>query len=289
MKKTSQKTHWWIDLGLLLGYLFSFYLELTGLWLHQWLGVAVTILALIHLVLHWDWVVSVFTRFFGKTSGRSRVYLLLDILIMIGAVLIFETGLVISTWFNLDLSNYLTWLDIHVYASIITLGVTVLKLGLHWRWIISMVKKIFSSQTTLRIPLPGQPAAIPVPVNHKQVDRRQFLAIMGTVGGASALATANLVSYFRNAQTTSVVQAAEVSTEAAQVQTPAAVSTAIPQISVTQSANAMPTPTAVPQVAYSQATASCTVRCPRGCSYPGHCRRYIDSNQNNKCDLGECL
>ena len=289
MKKTSQKTHWWIDLGLLLGYLFSFYLELTGLALHQWLGVGVTILALIHLILHWDWVVCVFSRFFGKTSGRSRVYLLLDILIMVGAVLIFETGLVISTWFNLDLSNYLSWLDIHVYASIITLGLTVLKLGLHWRWIVSMVKKIFAPTPALRVPMPGQPAAIPVPVNQKLVDRRQFLAIMGTVGGASALATANLISYFRNTQTTSVVQAAEVSTEVAQVQATAADAAATPQTSVNQSATGVPTATALPQVAYNQTTASCTVRCPRGCSYPGHCRRYIDSNQNNTCDLGECL
>lgn len=289
MKKPSQKTHWWIDLGLLLGYLFSFYLELTGLWLHQWLGVGVTILALIHLVLHWDWVVCVFTRFFSKTSGRSRVYLLLDILIMIGAVLIFETGLVISTWFNLDLSNYLAFLDIHVHASIITLGLTLLKLGLHWRWISSTLKKMMSTPTALRLPLPGQPVAIPVPVDQKQVDRRQFLAIMGAVGGASALAAANLISYFRNAQTTSIVQAAEVSTDVSQVQAPAAVPTAAPQTSVTQSATAVPTPTPIPQVAYSQTTASCTVRCPRGCSYPGHCRRYTDSNQNRKCDLGECL
>jgi hypothetical protein len=33
----------------------------------------------------------------------------------------------------------------------------------------------------------------------------------------------------------------------------------------------------------------CTKRCPRGCSYPGHCRRYTDSNNNGYCDLGECL
>jgi hypothetical protein len=52
-------------------------------------------------------------------------------------------------------------------------------------------------------------------------------------------------------------------------------------------------PTTVPtqaSVAASQNTAAtCSVRCRRGCSFPGHCRRYIDSNGNGKCDLGECL
>jgi hypothetical protein len=31
------------------------------------------------------------------------------------------------------------------------------------------------------------------------------------------------------------------------------------------------------------------VRCDRRCSYPGHCRKYTDSNGNGRCDLGECL
>ena len=34
---------------------------------------------------------------------------------------------------------------------------------------------------------------------------------------------------------------------------------------------------------------ACFQQCPRGCSYPGHCRRYTDANGNNRCDLGECL
>jgi hypothetical protein len=36
-------------------------------------------------------------------------------------------------------------------------------------------------------------------------------------------------------------------------------------------------------------SSGCVVRCERGCSYPGHCRRYTDSNQNGRCDLGECV
>ena len=34
---------------------------------------------------------------------------------------------------------------------------------------------------------------------------------------------------------------------------------------------------------------ACTIRCNKGCSYPGHCRRYVDTNRNNRCDLGECM
>ena len=52
-------------------------------------------------------------------------------------------------------------------------------------------------------------------------------------------------------------------------------------------------PTATPQptataIATSEVQA-CVVRCSRGCSYPGSCRRYTDQNNNGLCDLGECL
>lgn len=39
----------------------------------------------------------------------------------------------------------------------------------------------------------------------------------------------------------------------------------------------------------SSSTASGAARCPRGCSYPGHCRRYTDANSNGRCDLGESV
>lgn len=39
----------------------------------------------------------------------------------------------------------------------------------------------------------------------------------------------------------------------------------------------------------SSSSNACTLQCERRCSYPGHCRRYRDTNQNNRCDYGECL
>jgi hypothetical protein len=32
----------------------------------------------------------------------------------------------------------------------------------------------------------------------------------------------------------------------------------------------------------------CSVICDKGCSYPGQCRRYVDTNGNGICDLTEC-
>jgi len=292
MKKTSCQTHWWIDLGLMLGFLFAFYLDLTGIALHQWLGVVLAILALVHLLLHWDWFANVVCRFFGKTSGRSRIYLLLDILIMLGTVMIIETGLVISTWFNLELYDYVTWLDIHIYSSVATLGLTVIKLGMHWRWIVVTTRKIFGSPAPVRAPQGLTPAPVPVRVEQKQVGRRQFLLLMGAVGAASALAATNVLAKSVSAQSTTTLLEETTDPSTANVQataTPASVAETQAPLTEAATATSIPTATSAPQVVYSTPVQSCTVRCPRGCSYPGHCRRYTDSNGNNKCDLGECM
>jgi len=284
MTETSSKTHWWIDLFLLVGFLAAFYVNLTGVSMHQWLGLAITILALVHLILHWDWVKAVFTRLFVKSSARARVYLLLDVLIMLGAAVMFETGLVISTWFNLDLSNYADWLDIHVYSSVIALGITVLKLGLHWRWIVSVAKKLFGKRAVIPVARPLQPVVVPVLVNQKSVDRRHFLMLMGAISGVSVLAATNVLSKVNAVQSASSTQLVA-SDPLAETTSP----TATPPSSTAVTTSPAATAAAAPQAQGVTTSQGCTVRCPRGCSYPGHCRRYTDGNNNGRCDLGECL
>ncbi|MBN1312798.1 MAG: hypothetical protein JXB30_15395 [Anaerolineae bacterium] len=56
----------------------------------------------------------------------------------------------------------------------------------------------------------------------------------------------------------------------------------------------LPTPTQIatlppPPTLEETSSPTCIVRCSRQCSYPGRCRRYVDVNQNNLCDFGECM
>ena len=45
----------------------------------------------------------------------------------------------------------------------------------------------------------------------------------------------------------------------------------------------------VPADTTAQTTATGRRLCDRGCSYPGHCRRYQDNNGNGTCDLTEAI
>ena len=306
MAKNKQKTNWWIDAVMMTGYLFTFYLDLTGLVWHEWLGVAVFVLAAIHLVIHWDWVESVTSRFFKKnTCGRYRWYYLIDFLLALGFLVIIESGFFISTWFNLALENYILWRDIHVYASIAMLVLTFIKIGLHWRWIVNITSKIFDTPPA-RSP---QPALVPVramPIEKKgAMNRRQFLSLMGVAGLGSFLAIYNVVSEDVIARAANLAEntPADVEDPAAnpvsqsalaaepQAAAPLPETVSQPEVVVTQP-TAQPAPAAVASsgsAVQNPQPAGCVIRCPQGCSYPGRCRRYTDTNKNGKCDLGECM
>ena len=157
-----QTTRWFLDAALFLGFFFTFLLDLTGLEVHQWLGVSAGALAAYHLATHWTWVTAVTRRFFAGTPGRSRLYYVLDALIMGGFVTIAVTGLVISSWLNLKLGSYDGWLTVHIWASVAALAALVAKIGLHWRWVVS-VGSAAAAELTAALGSPA-PAMKPLPV-----------------------------------------------------------------------------------------------------------------------------
>jgi hypothetical protein len=259
---TSQKAKWWLDAALFSIFSVAFFLDLTGLPLHQWVGLFGGLLAAYHLVTHWSWVKAVGARFFGKTSGRARLYYLVDAALLAGFAAILGTGLVISTWLNLGLTNYEVWRVAHVAASILTLGVAVLKIGLHWRWIAATLK---GPAVRPAAPL-SQPALARPAAGAKLVSRREFVKVMGVVGITSVIAMGTSLSSLQLPQ--------------------ASASTTTTSSSASSSAQ---TGTASQAAASSSAASTtCVLRCNKGCSYPGRCRRYVDSSGNGRCDLGEC-
>ena len=59
MKRDKQKHNWLLDATLFGGFLAALWLDLTGVAVHQWLGVAVGLIAGYHLWKHWSWVKAV--------------------------------------------------------------------------------------------------------------------------------------------------------------------------------------------------------------------------------------
>jgi hypothetical protein len=269
MKANKPKHNWLIDAALFSGLLLSFWLELTGVALHQWLGVAIAVGAGYHLLTHWAWVKSVTKRFFKQTCGQARLYYAVDAAVLIGLATIIVTGLVISTWLDLPLTNFAAWKTLHVSASIGTLLAVVVKIGLHWRWIVSTARRYLV------------PVAVPAPLAASNgLGRREFLRLMGGVSTVAVIAVVGAMDALK--YTAAAAAATTIDTAAKPTTQPATGTTDTATGPVTQ-----PASTSTPSAP--QPVASCVVRCDNGCSYPGRCRKYTDSNNNGRCDLGECI
>jgi uncharacterized membrane protein len=329
MVKNKQSLTWMVDAALLILMLVEFFADLTGISLHQWMGVLLGGLAAYHLVTHWRWIRTVVNKFIHGASLRSRRNFLLDASIGLGLITILISGLVISTWFDLPLSNYYNWKTFHVTISVLTLILVVLKIGLHWKWIIK-------TASSFRVP-----AGLPRSISTKNMpsiaatgsrtlstplSRRSFLSLMGIVGAASFIAIREAL-----AESNPLPQIAEITSESLpKLSTPENSSTSSTdstsssdilssqltdtngQLSSVNQATSTPagtseltttTETSTPEViaessptAVATATAintaqseTCQILCDQHCSFPGRCRRYTDQNNNGRCDLGECL
>lgn len=294
MKKQNLK--WALNGVLYIGFLLLFYLDLTGLPVHQWLGVGVGACCLLHLLQHGAWVKTTLSKF-AQMPGRTQINFMVDTAIALGIGAILISGLIMSTWFNLPLNNYATWSVLHTAFAVETLIALLVKLVLHWKMIGLQIRRLFS----IRQPSPKAIPARPLPQvlatastsSGKTVSRRDFLALLGAFTLVSTLAITHVAK--GDVESTTQANTTDVSDQTAAAADPTATSAPTEQATA-QIAEAQPTATAVQPTATTQPTVvqavnntSCTVRCRNGCSFPGRCRRYTDSNGNNKCDLGECL
>jgi hypothetical protein len=301
IKTNKSKTNWIIDAVLFAGFVLSFFLDLTGVDLHQWLGMALGVLVAYHLVAHKSWVEAVTQRLFGRTSGQSRIYYAIDVALLLGFYLILLTGLMMSTWLALPLQNYLAWKNVHVVVSITALLLVCLKIGLHWRWIVTVAERcIFVCSSPVKNGLVGKQVAAPA-----SAGRRDFLKLMGLVGAATVVATGSAL----NGLDWPSEQESDLNTGAAKEQTndsslakastmaqelpvltltPVSVAPDVPLLDSTPTPELLSTPTPI-YSASAEPAKSCIVRCDNHCSYPGRCRRYTDANQNGLCDFGECV
>lgn len=248
-----QKNNWIVAVVLFGGFLLALWLDLTGVQVHQWLGVGLAALATYHLAVHWRWVVAVTGRFLGRTSRQARTFYVVDAGLAVGFAAIIASGLAISTWLDLAQASFVAWRAIHVVASVATLALVVVKIGVHWRWILTTARRqiVPTPRRSVQVEEP-QAMAFPAPTG-----RRDFLRLMAGVSAVALVGGANALSSLAQAQTN---LAAQPGADAGAASLPVS----------------------------SASASTCTVACPRRCSYPGHCRRYADSNGNGRCDFGEC-
>jgi hypothetical protein len=118
---------------------------LTGLAIHEWLGIGVAVMVVVHVLFSWQWIVATTLRLFRGQSWLTRFKYVLDALFFITTTLVIYSGLLISRvalpTFGLSIAPGFFWRSLHVQSSNLLLPIMGLHLALNWGWVVSNLRR----------------------------------------------------------------------------------------------------------------------------------------------------
>jgi hypothetical protein len=162
------KTNLFLDIGIFTTFLIVSAPKFTGETIHEWVGLALAATLLIHILLHWNWIITVGARFFQNLWHSSRFNFLVNILVFAAFIAVTVSGIMISKSISGILGIQLTgggnWKMIHKTTADAALYLTGLHLALHWNWLVTNVKKhvVVPLSNTFRPRLLTQPARVEI-------------------------------------------------------------------------------------------------------------------------------
>ena len=135
-----------LDLGITTAFLVVSNPSLTGMAVHEWLGVSFAVAMLTHVLFHWDWAVGVTTSLFGRLKQGVRLNYLVDVVLFVAFTAAVLSGIMISKHIlpllGLHPSPARGWRGIHDLASNVAVFAVAVHVGLHWTWVATQLKQL---------------------------------------------------------------------------------------------------------------------------------------------------
>ena len=143
----------WFDAALFLGYTLAYSYGFTGIAVHEWLGIGLGIALLLHLTLHWDWVIRTTAKLL-RPRGHDKVIWLVNLALLFAMTLCVASGILISRVALPYLGIYTLagpfWTRLHILTAEVTLGLVPVHVALRWRWIVSVGRRLLTGRSARR-------------------------------------------------------------------------------------------------------------------------------------------
>jgi hypothetical protein len=141
------KTNLLLDAGIFAAFLIAMEPHLSGVAIHEWLSLALAATIVVHLLLHWKWIVGVGAKFFKKLWNTSRLKFGIDTLLFVDFVAIMLSGIMISRSALPVLGIQITqanvqWRLLHSLSADAGIWLVGLHFALNWDWVVTTVKRI---------------------------------------------------------------------------------------------------------------------------------------------------
>ena len=134
-----------IDAVVLALYLVAANPALTGIGIHEWLGLGVLVAFFVHAAVHADWVVEAVRGSFAHPSWARMGNAVLDVFILVAFMTATVSGIMVSGAFlpalGLYAEGYYFWDPLHAVSAKVLLALLVLHVVVHWKWLASALKK----------------------------------------------------------------------------------------------------------------------------------------------------
>ena len=135
----------WFDTALLILFLLTMTPRLTGLALHEILGVVFAVLFLVHLLLSWQWIKAAARKLLSPGAWRMRVNYSLNTLLFVFTSIAIVAGLVISQVvlpaLHMPSVDDRAWHFLHNrLAGWVRIGIG-LHIAMNWTWIVTAVRR----------------------------------------------------------------------------------------------------------------------------------------------------
>lgn len=125
---------------------------LTGMSIHEWLALVFAATIVTHLLFHWKWMATITRQYFKNFFHQSRLNYVVDTLFFISMTATMLSGLFISksiaTTVGIQLDVSRSWETIHTLASDASFLFLGLHFALHFKWIVSSLKRYLVSPVT---------------------------------------------------------------------------------------------------------------------------------------------
>jgi hypothetical protein len=145
--------------------------------LHTWVGLGMIVLALVHFIIHFDWIVNMVKKVVKEALSRKailnkhgRFNVFVDAMIALGFFISAITGLI---YFLVAGENSVftpatriiadtSMLDlIHTWSGILMIAAAVVHFAIHWQWIVKIARRIFQPNAVPAL-VPATISGIPV-------------------------------------------------------------------------------------------------------------------------------
>jgi hypothetical protein len=134
-----------IDSSIFVAFVVTTAPRFTGIGIHEWLSLVFAVVIIIHVVIHWQWIVTVGMGLFRKLGAAGRFSFVLNLLLFIAVTLVIYSGVAISRdampALGIAIQGTSAWRGLHHSLSNISVVLIGLHLALHWRWIVNLFRR----------------------------------------------------------------------------------------------------------------------------------------------------